>query len=655
MESGARFALPDTPGATGPRSCTFECAPTFFAQAPSRSSTTPNEPVLSINSPVAHSDSTPDEAPLRGLPAYLRTFREFIGARMYLVFGLMLVEALLEGVGIVMLLPLLQSLDAGGATPGRFATWVNDALLGWGIQGSVPVLCLVAAVFLVKGGIAFAASGYGGYLRAQLQKSLHSKLYDAYSRMSYRYYTARDTGYFFNLFSQVFSLISAFQSFSGFMVGLIKSTVYLGMAIVVAWRFGVAAVVVGAGLFLIFRGLNTRIRALSRESAEHMGAVSSTFVQTIQAFKYLVATDSAEPLRKHVLANVERTGDLGARLNLVMAFTNAAREPIAVLVIVSIVVVQLTVLDQPLAPIMVSMLLFYRGINAVLGVQSSWQSVLAQAGAVEVVRNEFRRLASEAEPNGSKTIAPLREGIEFSQVSFAYDSRNGDVLSEVSFNIPARSTVALVGASGAGKSTIIDMLTLLLPPRTGTVLIDGTSSTDIEKSSWRRQIGYVLQDAVIFDDSFANNICLWSGDPKNDQELMQRIRNAAKSAHLLEFIDSLPDGFDSLVGDRGIRLSGGQRQRLFIARELFKEPKLLILDEATSSLDSEAERVIQQSIDELRGRMTVVIIAHRLATVRTADQVLVFDKGQLVEQGDYTSLREKQGSRFSAMVAAQAL
>jgi subfamily B ATP-binding cassette protein MsbA len=215
--------------------------------------------------------------------------------------------------------------------------------------------------------------------------------------------------------------------------------------------------------------------------------------------------------------------------------------------------------------------------------------------------------------------------------------------------------VALVGASGAGKSTLIDMLTLLLAPRSGEILIDGVPGDQIEQSSWRRQIGYVLQDAVIFDDTFANNICLWSGDPAVDPALMARIRNAAESAHLLGFIDSLPDGFNSRVGDRGIRLSGGQRQRLFIARELFKEPQLLILDEATSSLDSEAERVIQQSIDDLRGRMTVVIIAHRLATVRSADQVLVFEQGKLVEQGAYTTLRDRSGSRFGAMVAAQTL
>lgn len=593
--------------------------------------------------------------PTREIPGYIRTFRAFIGARVYLVFALMLLEAVLEGIGIVMLLPLLQTLDAGGSQPGHFASWLNGALGAWGVSGPVPVLAAIAAVFVLKGVIAFAAGAYGGFLRADLQRNLHSRLFDAYSRMSYRYYSARDTGHFLNLFGQVHALIGAFHSFSGFMVGLIKSCVYLGMAIVVAWTFGLAAALVGVGLMWLFRRLNHRIRDLSCASAEHMGTVGATFVQAIQAFKYLAATDTAEPLRKHVLANVERGGQLAARLNRVMALTAAAREPIAVLVIATIVVIQLSVLQQPLAPIMVSILLFYRGINAILGVQVSWQNVLSQIGALEVVRDEFERLANEREPNGATIIGPLRDRIEFRDVSFAYASDIGDVLRAVSFVIPANRTLALVGASGAGKSTIIDLLTLLLQPRTGQLVIDGVPAPEIEKSSWRRQIGYVLQDAVIFDDTLANNICLWTGDIASDPALLQRVRQAARSAHLLDFIESLPQGLHTRVGDRGIRLSGGQRQRLFIACELFKEPKLLILDEATSSLDSEAERVIQQSIDDLRGRMTVVIIAHRLATVRSADHVLVFDQGQLVEQGDYHSLREQPGSRFSAMVAAQTL
>ena len=159
----------------------------------------------------------------------------------------------------------------------------------------------------------------------------------------------------------------------------------------------------------------------------------------------------------------------------------------------------------------------------------------------------------------------------------------------------------------------------------------------------------------MFDDSIANNICMWKGDPNRDQALMQRVREAARQAHIAHFIEELPQGYATLVGDRGVRLSGGQRQRLFIARELFRKPNLLILDEATSALDTESERYIQQSIDALRGQITVVMIAHRLSTIRNVDHVFVFDKGRLIEEGSYDRLRDAEDSRFGRLVAMQSL
>jgi ABC-type multidrug transport system fused ATPase/permease subunit len=229
------------------------------------------------------------------------------------------------------------------------------------------------------------------------------------------------------------------------------------------------------------------------------------------------------------------------------------------------------------------------------------------------------------------------------------------VLHEVALSIPARSTVALVGPSGAGKSTLVDLLCLLLRPRSGQLLIDGVPAEELNVASWRRQIGYVSQETVVFDDTIANNICLWKGDVGGDPELFEHIREAARRAHIDDFVETLPDGYQTRVGDRGVRLSGGQRQRLFIARELFKNPQLLILDEATSALDSESERAIRASIDALRGRMTVVIIAHRLSTIRNVDRVYVLERGRVVEQGTYAELRNAEGSRFETMVELQSL
>jgi subfamily B ATP-binding cassette protein MsbA len=252
-------------------------------------------------------------------------------------------------------------------------------------------------------------------------------------------------------------------------------------------------------------------------------------------------------------------------------------------------------------------------------------------------------------------IGPLKHRIELSNVHFAYGVGQEDVLNGVSLAIPARTSVALVGESGAGKSTLVDLLSLALRPRAGALRIDDIPGDDIQLISWRRQIGYVSQETVLFDDTIANNICMWKGDPHRDSALIQRVREAAQQAHIAHFIETLPDGYDTLVGDRGIRLSGGQRQRLFIARELFRKPNLLILDEATSALDTESERYIQQSIDALKGQITVVIIAHRLSTIRNVDHVFVFDKGRLIEEGSYHRLRDAEDSRFGRLVAMQSL
>jgi len=319
------------------------------------------------------------------------------------------------------------------------------------------------------------------------------------------------------------------------------------------------------------------------------------------------------------------------------------------------VLVQMVFLRQPLEPIIVSILLFYRGLNTVLGMQGVWQNTLTQIGGVEMVRDEFATQCQHQEPDGPRTIGPLSQGIRLQGLHFSYDPQWGDVLKGIDLEIPVRHSVAFVGESGAGKSTLVDLLTLMLKPRLGQVFIDGVPGPEIQLASWRKQIGYVSQETVVFDDSIANNICLWAGDPHKDQLLMERIHEAARQAHIAHFIESLPNGYHTLVGDRGLLLSGGQRQRLFIARELFRQPKLLILDEATSALDSESERAIQLSIDALKGCVTVVIIAHRLSTIRNVDRVYVFDQGRLVEQGGYEELRDAKQSLFGKLIAMQEL
>ena len=337
-----------------------------------------------------------------------------------------------------------------------------------------------------------------------------------------------------------------------------------------------------------------------------------------------------------------------------LAFTHAIREPVSILLIIGIVVIQVMILGASLTPIFVAILLFYRGTGTVLAIQSGWQDTMSMIGGMEMVHKEFAILAENRESSGEHVLDPLCDKIELRNVSFTYQKVRENVFNNINVCISANTTVAIVGESGAGKSTLIDMLTLMLKPQSGEVLIDGVPGHEIELKSWRKQIGYVSQETVMFDDTIANNISLWYGND-GEASIKSQIRNAARSAHIAEYICTLEEGYDTVVGDRGIRLSGGQRQRLFIARELFKNPKLLILDEATSALDTESEHFIQKSIDDLKGKMTVVIIAHRLSTIRNVDYLYVLDKGQVVEEGTYSYLKDHKQSRFRKMVDMQIL
>jgi ABC-type multidrug transport system fused ATPase/permease subunit len=484
--------------------------------------------------------------PIRDIPQYLKTFRFFIGARFYLVFTLAVLAAFAEGLGIVMLLPLLQSLDGLGTdAPTGLGAWLAGALEWLGFGGStLAILLFITGFFLLKGAFLFLAHGYSAYLQGQLLRELKTRLFDHYSRMRLQHYVSRDTGHFVNVINgQVGGFLKAFTAIIGLGKDLIMVLVYFGVALVVAWRFGAMAIVAGIVLFAAFRQLNIYIRNLSRAHSIEAGVLSKLLIQSLQSFKYLASTGRVESVRSGALTSIKRLSRQAVRMGLAQAFTRSLREPIAVISILFILMVQMLWLQQPLAPILVSILLFYRGLNGVLALQGHWQAALSAMGSVEMVRDEFAILRKERERDGTREIGPLTHGIELRDVRFAYHENQGDVLAGVSLTIPARTSVALVGESGSGKSTLVDLVTLMLKPQSGRVLIDGVPGETIRLDTWRRQIGFVSQETVVFDDTIANNICLWQGNIDEDPFLLERVREAARQAHIAHVIEALPEGY----------------------------------------------------------------------------------------------------------------
>jgi ABC-type multidrug transport system fused ATPase/permease subunit len=595
----------------------------------------------------------------RDIIRYLRIYRRYLGRRMYIVFALTVATALAQGFGITLLLPLLRASQSGGSTEnmGTAEQMLHDALAWMGIADSmVGILAFIAVVFIGKGALQFAKGGYQGYLQSQLLRELKTQLFDAYSGMDYRYYIQQNAGHFINVINQqVNRFFQSFQNFVGYFTQAVTTASYFAFAFAITWKFASMALGVGAILLFLFKYLNEYVRGLSRKRSSEMSHLNKLLVQSLQAFKYIVSTNQTSHLRSGVVDSVNRLTGYIFRQRTAGAFTSALKEPVSVLLIVGLIALQVTVFNAPIAPIFVALLLFHRGMQAVMAMQGSWQRTMDLIGSVEMVDDEFDIVLDHQETTGSRQLGPLQNGIELQDVCFAYNKEDGDVLNDINISIQADTTVAFVGESGAGKSTLVDMLTLMLKPDRGEVQIDGVSHDDIDLPSWRSQIGYVSQETVVFDDTVANNISLWQGDIGDDPALRERVIHAAKQAHADHFIRDLPNSYQTVVGDRGVRLSGGQRQRLFVARELFKEPNLLLLDEATSALDTESERYIQKSIDALRGEMTVVIIAHRLSTIKNVDYVYVLDEGRVIEEGPYHELRGEEQSRFREMVEMQSL
>ncbi|WP_103029514.1 ABC transporter ATP-binding protein [Salinibacter altiplanensis] len=593
------------------------------------------------------------------LLGYLKIYRRYLGRRMYLIFVLTVATALASGFGIALLLPLLRASQTTGSTEdmGWAEQLLHDLLATMGIANSmVGILAFIAVVFVGKGALQFAKGSYQGYLQAQLLRELKTQLFDAYCGMDYRHYIEQNAGHFINVINQqVNRFFSSFKSFVQFLTQIVTTLSYFAFAFAITWRFASMALGVGLVLLFFFKYLNAYVRRLSRDQSAEMSTLNKLLVQSLQSLKYIVGTNQTAHLRSGVVDSVQRLTGYIFRQNVASAFTKALKEPASVLLIVGLIALQVGVFNDPVAPIFVALLFFHRGMQAMMAVQGAWQRTMNKIGSVEMVDDEFDVVLNNQEQSGTRALGTLREGLELRDVYFAYDDEEGDVLRDVNISVPANQTIALVGESGAGKSTLVDMMTLMLKPWRGDVRVDGVPHDEIDLASWRDQIGYVSQETVVFDDTVANNISLWQGDIEEDPALRERVMHAAERAHAHHFIQDLPNGYQTQVGDRGVRLSGGQQQRLFVARELFKQPNLLLLDEATSDLDSASEQHIQNSIDALQGQVTVVIIAHRLSTVKNADRVYVLDEGRVIEEGTYHELRHREEGTFREMVEMQSL
>ena len=592
---------------------------------------------------------------------YQAMFQTYLGLRMYAAYVFFALATFAEGVGILMLLPIMQKIDSGikqtsstnehfGIVEETIFAIIEASGFEYGLQS---VLLFVTVAFIFKGCLNFAALAYNANVNAMFLEEIRRRLSKSYLRMSFSYYTDKDVGYFTNLMNeQARKAVFANECMASFGATFVNFSILIAFAFVTTWKFGLTVLVIGFIIVVLFLRLNVFVQDLSRQSSKQEASLTKWMLEALQAFKYLTSTGKTEVLGEKIEEINVNVSSFHLKHRVASAFTVSLREPVAVICIVVMLLIQAFVFDERLGPLFVSILLFYRGLNALFGCQASWIAMLGNIGSFEAVDNELKEQKLREEPTLGKTYSPKKTQITFENVTVQYSARDTPALQNLSFDVPENSTIAFVGKSGAGKTSIIDLIALLICPSAGLIRLDGIDASYVDQQSWRSQLGYVPQDPVLFDDTISNNITLWT-KTDNAIDFLNQIKIAAKKAQILDFIEKLPNGFETKIGNNGVRLSGGQRQRLAIARELFKKPKLLLLDEATSSLDSESEQAIQKTLLNLRGQVTMILVAHRLSTIQNVDKIYVMESGTIVEQGEFNELKGNPTSKFNKMIQLQ--
>jgi ATP-binding cassette subfamily C protein len=381
------------------------------------------------------------------------------------------------------------------------------------------------------------------------------------------------------------------------------------------------------------------------ESVSEVYSAATEHLQNLKAMKFYDAQTSDLAMFSSLQSSALEQTLESTRSQAAGAFWFEAG---SLIVLGAIIFASLQILNVAPASILLLLAVFTRLFPRLAAGQSQLQAFLAELPAFENLMTVYRECLANAEVPGAPGLGPaLAHEIRLERVGFRYDAERPRVLEDLSLTIAAGKVTAIVGSSGAGKSTVADLINGLLSPDTGRVLIDGAELTPQAARAWRRHVGYVAQDTVLFHDSVRANLH-WANPDASEPEMRESLRLAAA-----EFVFELPQGLDTTVGDRGMLLSHGQRQRIALARALLRKPGLLILDEATSSLDFDNEKRILDAIDQLKGRATVLLIAHRVSAIQRADMIYVVENGSVAESGDWQSLSRRPSHRVGSLFRLQ--
>lgn len=525
--------------------------------------------------------------------------------------------------------------------PALLKPLVDDSLIGKDADAIIRIPLLIMLVFVVKGIAEYASKVTSEWVAHKAILAIRAEMFDKMNYLPQQIHHDYSTG---KLLSKVtYDVPQVGASLSQAWIIIIRDTLIilglLGFLLYTSWQLTLLMIVIGPVIAFIIDRASRLMRQSSKEMQNSMGELTQRLEEGLNGHKEIKIYgaegyeqqrfhQTAETLRKHTMDVVKVSA---ANVPLVQML--AAIALAGVLYVASMMSAQDLFTPGEFIAFITAMAMIFEPIRRLTNINVTIQKGMAASESI------FELLDQPNEPNkGVKTLNNPEGKILFQDVSFTYAGSDRPALDHLTLTLPAKKTTALVGQSGSGKTTLANLITRFYQPDQGDILIDHTSIKDVELHNLRDQIAYVSQNVILFNDTLAANIAYGQTDIPEE-----KIIQAAKSAHAWEFIEKLPNGLNTVVGDQGSSLSGGQRQRIAIARAFLKDAPILIMDEATSALDNQSEKMIQNAMETLKQNRTVIIIAHRLSTIENADQIVVLEQGRLAELGSHQSLLERKG------------
>jgi subfamily B ATP-binding cassette protein MsbA len=517
---------------------------------------------------------------------------------------------------------------------------VDESLIAKNEEAIVTIPLLIMLIFMIRGFAEYASKVAGEWVAHRAIQDIRSQLFAKLNRLSEQTHREYTEG---KLLSKVtYDVPQVGATLSQAWIVIIKESLIvlglLGFLFYTTWQLTLLVIVIAPIVAFVFNRASKLMRKSNKNIQASMGVLTQRLGESLKGHKEIKIygaqdyeqgrfDNASETLRKHTMKTVRVAAANVPVIQLIASVSLAG-----VIYVASLMSSKDMLTPGEFIAFVTAMVMIFDPIRRLTNINATIQRGMAAAESI------FELLDHSEEPNlGEKRLPSVKGNIALQDIDFAYDS-DKPIFKHFSLQIPAGKTIALVGASGSGKSTIANLVTRFYQPENGKLTLDGNDLSELDMNFLREQIAYVSQNVVLFNDTLAANIAYGREDIPQEQ-----IEWAAKAAHAWEFIETLPEGLETIIGDNGASLSGGQRQRIAIARAFLKNAPILIMDEATSALDNQSEKMIQQAMEVLRQNRTVIIIAHRLSTIENADQIVVLEHGKVIEQGSHQELLASDG------------